>query len=70
MTINELLIEWLETYQKDHIKSRTYRRYQGLIEMHIIPSLGECEISVIGRKEIQEFLLGLRLYCTKENARR
>lgn len=57
MTINKLLVEWLETYQKDHIKSRTYRRYQGLIEMHIIPSLGECEISEIGRKEIQEFLL-------------
>ncbi|MBO5354612.1 MAG: site-specific integrase [Clostridia bacterium] len=57
MTISNLLTEWLETYQKDHIKSRTYRRYQGLIEMHIIPSLGEYEISEIGRKEIQEFLL-------------
>ena len=57
MTINNLLTEWLETYQKEHIKSRTYHRYRGLIDMHIIPSVGECEISEIGRKEIQEFLL-------------
>ena len=59
MTINNLLTEWLETYQKEHIKSRTYHRYRGLIDMHIIPYVGECEISEIGRKEFSIFS------CTK-----
>ena len=35
MTTQNLLTEWLESYQKEHIKARTYSRYQGLITMHI-----------------------------------
>lgn len=56
MTTQTLLTEWLEIYQKDHIKARTYSRYQGLITMHIVPTLGERNISELGRREIQEFL--------------
>lgn len=56
MTTQTLLTEWLEIYQKEHIKSRTYSRYQGLITMHIVPMLGERKISELGRREIQEFL--------------
>ena len=35
MTTQNLLTEWLENYQKEHIKARAYSRYQGLITMHI-----------------------------------
>ena len=56
MTTEKLLTEWLEVYQKEHIKARTYSRYQGLITMHIVPMLGERNISELGRREIQEFL--------------
>lgn len=56
MTTQNLLTEWLESYQKEHIKARTYSRYQGLITMHIVPTLGERNISELGRREIQEFL--------------
>lgn len=31
MTTQTLLLEWLEKFQKEHIKARTYNRYQGLI---------------------------------------
>lgn len=41
MTVKLLLMEWLEIYQKEHIKARTYSRYQGLISMHIVPVLGD-----------------------------
>ena len=56
MTTQALLTEWLETYQKEHIKKRTYSRYQGLIAIHIIPMFGEVDISALGHKEIQFFL--------------
>ena len=56
MTTQNLLTEWLENYQKEHVKARTYQRYRGLISMHINPSLGEKKITELGRKEIQEFL--------------
>ena len=56
MTTKELLSEWLETFQKEAIKVRSYRRYQGLIAGHIVPALGEKEILGIGRREIRDFL--------------
>lgn len=56
MTTQNLLTEWLDIYQKEHIKARTYSRYQGLITMHIVPALGDRNISELGRREIQEFL--------------
>ena len=56
MTTKELLVEWLESYQKEHIKARTYSRYQGLISMHIIPTFGAKSITEITRRDIQEFL--------------
>ena len=56
MTTQTLLTEWL-AYQKEHIKMRTYSRYQGLIMMHIVPILGEQNIAELGRRDIQELLL-------------
>ena len=56
MTTQFLLTEWLENYKKEEVKARTYSRYQGLITMHIVPTLGEKNISELGRREIQEFL--------------
>lgn len=56
MTTQTLLAEWLEIYEKEHIKSRTYSRYQGLITAHINPMLGEQNIEDLSRRDIQEFL--------------
>ena len=56
MTTQTLLTEWLETYEKEHIKSRTYSRYQGLITAHINPTLGEQHIETLSRRDIQDFL--------------
>ena len=43
MTTQELLIKWLECYEKERVKARTYWRYHGIIELHILPELGSCE---------------------------
>ncbi len=56
MTIKELLFMWLETYEKDRVKPRTYSRYQSIIELHLIPELGDIAIEDLKRKTIQEFL--------------
>lgn len=56
MTTQNLLTEWLEVFQKEHIKAQTYSRYRGLISLHIVPMLGSKSISELGRREIQEFL--------------
>ena len=43
MKTRELLTEWLEDYEKERVKARTYSRYEGLITLHILPELGDIE---------------------------
>ena len=57
MTIKELLFMWLETYEKDRVKVRTYSRYKSIIELHLIPELGDINIDNLKRRAIQEFLI-------------
>ena len=57
MTTQALLTEWLEGYEKERVKARTYARYQGLIQSHILPTLGETHIDTLSHTEIREFLL-------------
>ena len=56
MKTAELLNEWLTSYERESVKTRTYARYEGLINLHIVPALGEVEISELCRRQIQEFL--------------
>ncbi len=56
MTIKKLLLMWLDNYEKDRIKPRTYNRYQSIIKLHLIPNLGNITINDLKRKMIQEFL--------------
>ena len=56
MKTSELLNGWLENYEKEHIKPRTYRRYRGLIDLHISPNIGKIDTTELTRRQIQEFL--------------
>lgn len=56
MRISELLTEWLENYEKERVKVRTYSRYEGVIALHILPELGDVEAGLLGKREIQDFL--------------
>jgi len=56
MTTQTLLTEWLEQYEKEHVKARTYARYRGLITAHINPILGEQSIESVTRGDIRDFL--------------
>ncbi len=56
MTTTELLTEWMQCEQQERIKAQTYARYMGLIELHIIPALGEQDICILTRRQISDFL--------------
>ena len=57
MNIKELLFIWLDNYKKDRVKTRTYSRYKSIIELHLIPELGDVTIENLKRRAIQEFLI-------------
>ena len=53
------LSEWLENYVNPSIKQRTYERYRQILNLHIIPALGEYEISEISVITLQRFITDL-----------
>lgn len=56
MTTNELMITWLDHFERERVKPRTYSRYKGLIVRHILPALGSMAVDNLGRRQISEFL--------------
>lgn len=57
MKYKEWLNEWLNDYQKIHLKARTYRNYQGIVKNHIIPRLGEYELEELSFSVLQTFII-------------
>ena len=47
MLYKEWLSNWLENYVQPSAKWRTYTRYKEILEKHIIPQLGDLELSEI-----------------------
>ena len=47
--------DWLENYIKTSTKKRTYERYYDICTLHIIPFLGEYDLSEITIIELQKF---------------
>lgn len=55
MKLKEWAAEWLEI-QRGQVKYRTYMRYGELLDKHILPKLGEKELSEITAGELQLFV--------------
>lgn len=55
--------DWLELWLQNNIrpttKKRTYIRYNELINMHIMPKLGEYELNEINALSLQMFITNL-----------
>lgn len=59
MTYQSWLFDWLENYIKPSVKVRTYERYAQICALHIIPSLGGCELCEISVLTLQKFVTAL-----------
>lgn len=54
MTIREIALAWKADKQR-YVKQSTYAAYALILENHILPAFGECE--VLSEKLVQEFVL-------------
>jgi integrase len=61
MTLAQFTAEWLALKQPD-LKESTYRSYEGLLRVHILPSLGKKPLKKITPPELQ------RLYAARRGA--
>ena len=59
-TVAEYLGYWLEHVHKSRIAVTTYQDYQGMVDLHIIPSLGHIQVQKLTMKQIQMFCSALQ----------
>jgi integrase len=54
-TVEQYLQNWLEHSAKDHIRPRTYERYEQYVRLHIIPPLGKIKLQALSPQHIQNW---------------
>lgn len=59
MKYSEWLLHWLTNYVMPNYKNRTYVRYTSIVTQHIIPKLGEYELSELTPFIVQQFVTEL-----------
>ena len=59
MKYKEWLNEWLELYEKNSVKPRTYRQYSDIISKRLIPDLGEYEMDDLNARVLQRYIFNL-----------
>ena len=69
MKYKQWLAEWLTNYVKTASKQRTFERYQGIVTLHIVPHLGEYELSEISPLILQKFISELTLSGNKRTGK-
>ena len=57
MKYKEWLGIWLNDYQKNYLKPRTFRNYEGVARNHILPQLGEYELDELSLAVLQSFVV-------------
>lgn len=58
-TVRQFLDEWLERYIKRQKRPRTYQKYKGDIDEHILPAIGKVLTAKLTTDQIQDMINGL-----------
>ena len=59
-TVGEWLQTWFEIYSKPHIRASTARYYQGFMDLHVIPRIGDIKLNKLTSLDIQKLYNDLR----------
>jgi integrase len=60
LSLASFLIDWLENKHKQEIAMTTYRRYESLIRVHVIPALGEIKLHEVTKHHINGLMTQMR----------
>ena len=53
-TVKEWLYIWLHTYKKNNIKAKTFDQYEGIIRVHLAPTIGEYKLLELKEDKLQQ----------------
>lgn len=55
LTVEQFLKNWLETTQKQSVRPRTYERYEEVVRLHIIPTIGRHQLQKLTTYHVESF---------------
>lgn len=55
ITVKDYLLKWLKDYAENNVKYKTYVSYQGTVENHLIPNLGNYKLDKLNPSIIQNY---------------
>jgi integrase len=56
VTTGQALTQWLDQVAKPRVRPSTFERYRGLVEQHLIPSLGSIPLEKLTPRQVQSML--------------
>ena len=59
MKYKDWVSEWLSDYVKPAVKEKTFMNYEGIMRIHVLPTLGEYELEELSLAVLQAFVLAL-----------
>lgn len=59
MEYKEWLEKWLDYYVRPYAKERTYQKYKSQVDLHIIPKIGDSDMTDLSAVGLQEFVVSL-----------
>lgn len=69
MKYREWLHDWLELYEKESVKPRTYKQYADVIDDRLIPALGDYEMEELTPLVLQRYIVELSQSGNKRTGR-
>jgi len=62
MTLKDYILRWQEVYDKNQSRPTTYAAHGYLFKNHILPGLGEIQLSELTTEQVGDFLEERRRY--------
>ena len=59
MKYKEWLEKWLDYYVRPYAKERTYQKYKSQVDLHIVPKIGDRDMTDLSAVGLQEFVVSL-----------
>lgn len=69
LLFGSFLVDWLENKHKPEIAITTYRRYESLIRVHVIPSLGELKLQAVTKHHINSLMAQMKTNGQSDRSR-
>lgn len=69
LSLASFLTDWLENKHKQEIAMTTYRRYESLIRVHVIPALGEIKLHEVTKHHINGLMTQMRANGQSDRSR-